>query len=278
MLTSDNAALRSDAKTQDSKRLLRCHRNLVRNMDSQFWRRILSDLTVKYCVFATCKGYFTMHPYNYEGMFVSPFDWPAMKQHIIYAVLSYCGIDIAYNAVFLPLFIICKTPYVPTFDRPLTSSTLKEFWSTRWNKPIKNSLHRGIFSPLLTGLNARFPAWPRTRHVALAVAATFTASGLIHDYLFATMASNDAPGSQLVFFGGQGLLAAMQWEFVCAMQGTSLGRELVNGPLGKIVGWVISMLSIVIMLPAYCGGMARRGSALHIPVPTAFLDQVQAYM
>lgn len=90
-----------------------------------------------------------------------------------------------------------RTP--PLHDAPWRSRSLREFWGERWNKVVGGWLRLTIFEPLRT------PVSP-----ALASAATFTFSGLIHWYLIAV--SLDLGSSLLMagFFVAQAPLLALE--------------------------------------------------------------------
>ena len=75
----------------------------------------------------------------------------------------------------------------PVFRRPVLARTPAEFWGRRWNLVVHGFARRYLFLPVA-----------RRRGPALAVLATFAASGLMHEYLVLASvgdAATTGPGS-----------------------------------------------------------------------------------
>ena len=84
----------------------------------------------------------------------------------------------------------------PVFRRPVLARTPAAFWGRRWNLVVHGFARRYVFLPVA-----------RRRGPALAVLATFAASGLMHEYLVlaAVGVPDYRPGFMLAFFVAQGV-------------------------------------------------------------------------
>ena len=115
----------------------------------------------------------------------------------------------------------------PLMDRPLTSSSVREFWGRRWNTAFRDLTHRFIFRPL----NARLgPRW--------ALLVGFLISGLIHEAVISVPAHGGYGLPTLFFLLQAGAISIERSRF---------GKRLGLGRGWR--GWTFTML--VLMLPVY---------------------------
>lgn len=93
-------------------------------------------------------------------------------------VLLYLCIKFGSEFIGLAICLTTSVKIVPVFENPLfASSTPSNFWGRRWNTLIHGLLKRAVYKPLRVAGQHRF----------VAVAATFIASGLIHEYVWSVM-------------------------------------------------------------------------------------------
>ena len=77
----------------------------------------------------------------------------------------------------------------PHFDRPWRSTSVASFWSKRWDLAAGNTLRQLVYESVVDGSLMAPPAGvpparPSPARQALGTAATFAASGLIHEAIF----------------------------------------------------------------------------------------------
>ena len=111
----------------------------------------------------------------------------------------------------------------PLMNWPLTSRSISEFWSVRWNTAFRDLTHRFLFRPLIPRIGARG-----------AVLVGFLASGLIHDIVISIPAGGGYGGPTL-FFIVQG------WAILVTRSETARKIGLRKG----FVGWSFTMLALL---------------------------------
>lgn len=95
----------------------------------------------------------------------------------------------------------------------LSSRSVADFWSRHWNLLIQAVLRGGVYFPVRVSAGM-----PKT----VAVAATFAASGLLHEWLIAVAFDGPCPsppcvrptyGPSFLFFAWQAALVLLEWRF-----------------------------------------------------------------
>lgn len=115
----------------------------------------------------------------------------------------------------------------PLMKRPLTSTSLSEFWGRRWNTAFRDFTHRFLFRPL----NRWFgPRW--------AIIVGFVFSGIVHDLVISAPAGGGY-GGPTIFFGAQALGMFAERSSAGRAAGLSHGWR----------GWLFAMITLT--LPAY---------------------------
>lgn len=102
----------------------------------------------------------------------------------------------------------------PLMNRPLTSTSLGEFWGRRWNTAFRDITHRFLFDPLLSRFGPR-----------AGVLAGFAFSGLVHELVISVPAGAGYGGPTL-FFTIQGAAVAVERSAFGRRMG--LGRGLIG--------------------------------------------------
>ena len=111
----------------------------------------------------------------------------------------------------------------PLMNRPLSSTSLSEFWGRRWNSAFRDLTHRFLFRPCAAWLG---PRW--------GVVAGFLFSGAIHD-LVISVPARGGYGGPTIFFAIQG--AGM------VIERTEIGRHLGLGS-----GWPGRLFTVTVLL------------------------------
>jgi D-alanyl-lipoteichoic acid acyltransferase DltB (MBOAT superfamily) len=129
----------------------------------------------------------------------------------------------------------------PLMNRPLTSTSLREFWGRRWNSAFRDLTHRFLFRPSASWLGTR-----------AGIIAGFLFSGVIHD-LVISVPARGGYGGPTAYFAIQG--AGMVIEH------SKFGRRLGFG-----AGWPGRLFAIgVLLVPA--GLLFHRPFVTGIVVP-----------
>ncbi|MCC6365331.1 MAG: hypothetical protein IT165_17595 [Bryobacterales bacterium] len=129
----------------------------------------------------------------------------------------------------------------PLMNRPLTSTSVSEFWGRRWNTAFRDLTYRFLFRPCTSWFGPR-----------LGVFAGFLFSGAVHDLVISVPAQGGY-GGPTIFFAVQG--AAMM------MERSRLGRRIGLG--SGLPGWLFTML----MLAAPAGLLFHRPFVQRVILP-----------
>jgi hypothetical protein len=115
----------------------------------------------------------------------------------------------------------------PIMKRPLTATSLSEFWSRKWNTAFRDFTFRFLFRPLNRWCG---PRW--------AILVGFVFSGIVHDLVISVPAGGGY-GGPTIFFGVQAV-----GMFV---ERSRTGRAAGLGEGWR--GWLFTMIALI--LPAY---------------------------
>lgn len=98
-------------------------------------------------------------------------------------VLEFCINCMSHTSrlVFLNCSIIFKSDIIPVMDYPFLSTSIKEFWSYRWNSMIQRCLKRVAFQPVIRYFSFREKK-PTAFILMLATLNTFFLSALMHEW------------------------------------------------------------------------------------------------
>jgi hypothetical protein len=115
-------------------------------------------------------------------------------------------------------------------NKPYLSTSIRNFWSVRWNVLVQRALRRAVFDPVL-----KFFGYPAYRkpvpyiYLVIAGLSTFLFSGLIHEWITYVITTKAIYMEQLTFFVLQGLLANLEIIIV------KFFRDTFGINLGKVV-------------------------------------------
>lgn len=99
-------------------------------------------------------------------------------------------------------------------DRPLASLSIREFWNTRWNRPVSGWLDDYVFKPIAA-----------RRGATVGLLAAFAASGVLHAWVFLAAAGWIAAISAGMFFAFQAIFILVE-SFVGIRQASTGRRRL----------------------------------------------------
>jgi hypothetical protein len=129
----------------------------------------------------------------------------------------------------------------PLMNRPLTSTSLSEFWGRRWNTAFRDLTHRFLFRPCAAWFG---PRW--------GILAGFLFSGAIHD-LVISFPAGGGYGGPTAFFVIQGTAMVIE-------------RSEVGRRLGLGSGWSGRLFAAVVLL-APAGLLFHRPFVVGVIVP-----------
>ncbi|KAJ3014320.1 UNVERIFIED_CONTAM: hypothetical protein HDU68_000340, partial [Siphonaria sp. JEL0065] len=293
LATSDNTPLRAMRAFQEEKLALmrkelklpvpsqkwKPHSAAAKDRDLVFYVQLIVRVAVTIVAYSFALAYLEKSPYEPRYGFMSPFDFKGVVDHAMIAVLLYGVLDLGNTVTTIAVAIILQTPYVTIFNHPYLATSLRDFWSHRWNYMIKETLHHLSFQPTLDWLRkASTPKGgnpllqkPTTTQIAIASMAAFLMSAFLHEYLIFLFVPNQPLGENTVFFIIQGILCYLQ---VRSQKATGFGISWGTGLLSTVFAWVCTMVIMTITCPLFIGPYARSGLLLKyvLPVPKPLVE------
>jgi hypothetical protein len=102
---------------------------------------------------------------------------------------------------------IFKTPYVPIMNQPYLATSVRDFWSNRWNLIVQRGFKVALFEPTLRllGHDSLQDRHIPHHHLAIAGMATFIFSSLMHEWTLFVMFDQSSTREQMCFFILHGL-------------------------------------------------------------------------
>jgi hypothetical protein len=173
-------------------------------------------------LFQTVTLFSTLISYNYRVFpsreIQSPADlfyWGNLCNNYLMAFLTSLCLEVGATVVGLITSLLGGNSTIDVNDSPLTKATSpSDFWGNRWNKVVSSALKRGVFVPLRKATFSR----------PMAALATFTVSGLLHEYILVVMTTNTKDqqatatpllyyGSHMAFFLWNGTVLILEHQF-----------------------------------------------------------------
>jgi Membrane bound O-acyl transferase family len=140
-------------------------------------------------------------------------------------IFVYTLSDAAYRFATL-LFLALGYEAYALHPAPILAVTVKEFWGERWNRTVSAWFFEHILRP-----------FARARMPRVGVFMSFVASGVLHGYLVATVASFAMVGVMFLYFVAQGVLVLLEMRFHATTwhrtvaRGWTLGLMICGSPL-----------------------------------------------
>ncbi|KAI8612308.1 hypothetical protein BC830DRAFT_582576 [Chytriomyces sp. MP71] len=212
LLTSDNRPLRvhRGCELQDPRASKKYGIVYPKDRNVHFYLSLGFKWIATWAAYGFTKAYFDVFPLQNLSGLVSPINISQLGNCLIYAIMLLCCLELS----FAPLFafvLVLDAPYAPIFNKPYIATSLRDFWSNRWNLIIKEFIHTLAFKPTLELCKSWFlkseeallsnmaddnpsqsdasiivsPTQTVTQHnpvhMALALMAGFLFSGLLHE-------------------------------------------------------------------------------------------------
>jgi hypothetical protein len=182
-------------------------------------------------------------------MYLIPFEWlslPSSSFSLIFrffrygllSIILYLSIDFVCSfgfGIYSLLFNVRMNSVFPVF--PFTSTSLRDFWSYRWNNLIKTSLHMISFV-VIPKLIDPIITMNKTAKGLFA----FALSGFIHEYAL-WFISNKWSGRNMIFFLLHGLLVLLEITIKLPARPNTLK--------GKLMGWMWTTGVMLITSPLF---------------------------
>jgi hypothetical protein len=138
---------------------------------------------------------------------------------VLGGLLVYTGMEALTEAVRLVHGMV-GVSVPPLQDRPITSMSIREFWSRRWNRPVSGWLDQFIFEPVARRLGVEW-----------ALFAAFAVSALLHAWMFLVASGRLAAIMAGAFFLFQALLVLGESAVKLRQQSPRLRRCWTAGLL-----------------------------------------------
>ncbi|KAI8839373.1 hypothetical protein BJ741DRAFT_706826 [Chytriomyces cf. hyalinus JEL632] len=246
-----------------------------------YFLRVFIRLMITTMAYAVGKAYCLKHAYVSLDGFLNPFHAARLMDHAMFAVTFFCDIELAYTLGTLPMVMLFKAPYTPIFDQPYFATSLRDFWSRRWNYPIKLTIHRLAFIPTQQLLSysgdtkKKVGAAPPLWHSMIATLSAFALSALFHEYIVFILIRGETHGTSSIFFMIHGMLCIAHVWF---QKASGFGKTWGTGVFWNGVSWLLTMSVLFVTCPLFVGPYARSGVMLQFPIPGSVLKFLQAFM
>lgn len=156
----------------------------------------------------------------------------------LYSLILYLLVDVITSigfGIYSIIFNLRMRSVFPAF--PFASTSLREFWSYRWNKLVQSSLHIISFVAIPTLIEPIIPMNKTTKGLF-----AFTLSGFVHEYVFWFIRGTWS-GKYMIFFILHGLLVLLEIMIKLPVKPHTLQ--------GKIMGWMWTVGVTLITLPLF---------------------------
>jgi hypothetical protein len=169
----------------------------------------LIDLVFKFSVYLSIISYFkTKRPLPHTTTFANLASLGTAKDYwLLGLALSYlmeCGAFIGLQAA----SILFKGPLIPLMDNIHLSTSVSDFWASRWNLIVQRVLFRTVYCPFYS-LCSRIGCRKMKCRLG-ATMACFLASAILHEWTIHVMCREKSMGEQFVFFVLQGVLVVLE--------------------------------------------------------------------
>ncbi|KAL2622264.1 hypothetical protein R1flu_002469 [Riccia fluitans] len=155
---------------------------------------------------------------------------PQLILYFSYSILLYTGVLLVFELPAAIAASVFKVELPAQFNMPFLATSIADFWGRRWNLLVNNLLRVSIYIPILQAFGGRSGKRPSFQVKVLAVLASFTVSGIMHEIIFFYM-SRTAPTFEATMFfvlNGAGTLLE-SW----------LQRKKYYNP-SKLMGWFVT--------------------------------------
>ncbi|XP_038711507.1 long-chain-alcohol O-fatty-acyltransferase-like [Tripterygium wilfordii] len=152
-----------------------------------------------------------------------------------YCIYLYCAIELFLAVIAAMARVWLGVEFEPQFDEPYLATSIQDFWGRRWNLMVTSTLHPTVYDPVRK-ISARL--FGRKFAPLLAVVASFTVSGLMHELIFYYIGRKTPNWELTCFFVLHGVCLAIEVAVKKEMNGKLRLPGLVTGPV--VVGFALA--------------------------------------
>lgn len=192
----------------------------VKSRGWSYYRRVSVVLLLQYCIYNVSLYYLQyVAEKKPETRAFTTMDYKCILDQVMAALCVYSAYSIAYSIFFHSCAEAFQIPYKPCMDNPFIALGLQEFWSSRWNHPVKESLKNAAFIPIMLLLKKQTPGGdspkfrPPSWHMAIASLSAFLLSALMHEWLVIALCDSPTRFEQFSFFMLHGFLSMTEVLF-----------------------------------------------------------------
>ncbi|KAI9342361.1 hypothetical protein BDR26DRAFT_933694 [Obelidium mucronatum] len=236
-----------------------------------YYLRQAARLLVMLVIMTFTTAYLEKYPFGENSkkmQLLNLLDLKSVLVNIMFGAQLFSSMDLMYTTGTLMIVDLLGAPYTPIFDKPYFSTSLRDFWSNRWNQPIKITIHRIFFAPTLALLRKLDPTKDaRQTHLMIATLVSFAGSALLHEYACIMLIPHEwIPGEMSIFFMSHGI-ACVLWERLNLLSSLSISWK-------RFVGWIMTLFFLLLTSPFFNGPFARSEQFLEFPVPQSMKTSV----
>ncbi|TPX69532.1 long-chain-alcohol O-fatty-acyltransferase [Chytriomyces confervae] len=205
----------------------------IKDRNSLFYLQFLAQQVMHIFIFNVGLAHYEARPFPaLQPRFLIPFqDTELMMECFIFVLVAFSLMQLYYDTAMLTTAVLTGCDFYPLHNAPYFATSLRDFWSHRWNLPIKSCLHHFVFAPVLRSLQCLKKRDSNQRNhrinAVIATMAVFIFSGIMHEFNVVNALLGVWPhGSNMRFFLLNGLLCVGQ-EMVQAW--TGFGRTWGRG-------------------------------------------------
>ncbi|KAI8839964.1 hypothetical protein BJ741DRAFT_597527 [Chytriomyces cf. hyalinus JEL632] len=226
----------------------------IEDRNSLFYIQFLAQQVVHIFVFNVGLAYYEARPFPaLQPRFLIPFqDTELMMECLIFVLVAMSLMQLYYDTAMLATAVLTGCKFYPLHNAPYFATSFRDFWSHRWNLPIKSCLHQFVFAPVLRySKSLKGELKLRTHRISAVIAtmAVFTFSGLMHEFNAVTALLGVWPrGDNMRFFLLNGLLCVGQEMF---QTWTGYGRKWGRSGMWRCLGWMLTASVLLSMSPFF---------------------------
>ncbi|ORY45567.1 hypothetical protein BCR33DRAFT_849822 [Rhizoclosmatium globosum] len=119
----------------------------VKSAVSIIWyqsKRIIAHVIL----YILARAYLEKYPQMASSWIIAPWNLSEMMHQLAFGCLVYSTLQLPSIPYTMFVALAFKTPCIPMFIRPYFSTSLREFWSYRWNNHFQSSFKKTVFLPV----------------------------------------------------------------------------------------------------------------------------------
>jgi hypothetical protein len=173
-----------------------------------------------------------------------PFLWPV--RYALLGVIVYLHLAMSFDIILGFTGLLFNIRMNSSFpSSPFLATSLRDFWSRRWDMYVKTVLHRTCFVviPRLTGTVT-------TMNKTASALLSFALSGVLHEFIL-MMVTDRWSGKTVLFFILNGVLITIEIAIKLP--------AMTTNPTGKLAGWAWTMGALLVTSPFFFDPLIEAG-------------------